>query len=291
MKTLVGLIRLKQWIKNLFLFIPLFFAGEFFEWNKLVLVAMGFVSFSFIASTIYIINDINDITSDRLHPEKSKRPIPAGKISITNALLVMLFLAIAGFLIAWLVSPNFMYIVLTYFIFNLSYSFGLKRIAILDLMIVATGFVLRVIGGGIIANVYISHWLIIMVYLLSLFIVLAKRRDDILEFQKSGVALRKSIMNYNLEFVNSILTMLSGIIIVSYLMYTISDDVSERFNTDFLYFTTIFVIAGIMRYIQITLVENKSGSPTSILYSDRFIHFTLAGWIISFFVIIYVLKI
>ena len=290
MKTISGLLRIPQWIKNSFLFIPLFFSGELFDSQKLLQVVVAFGAFCLVASSIYILNDIRDVESDRKHPEKKFRPIAAGKVAVSTAWGVMLLCAICGFGMAWWVNMNFTYILAAYFVMNLAYSSGLKKVAILDLMIVATGFVLRVIGGGMAADVYTSHWLISMIFLLSLFIVLAKRRDDILEYNKSGVALRSSIQNYNLDFIMSVLTMLSGIIIVAYLMYTISPEVSERFGTDHLYFTTVFVIAGVMRYIQITLVENKSGSPTRILYSDRFIHFTLAGWIASFFLIIYYLK-
>lgn len=290
MNTVTGLLRIPQWIKNSFLFIPLFFAGELFDTDKLIQVVIAFASFSLVASAIYILNDIRDVESDRRHPEKKFRPIAAGKVRVSVAWIVMLLCGVTGFSIAFWLNQEFAWILTAYFLMNLAYSFGLKRVAILDLMIVATGFVFRVIAGGLAAEVFISHWLISMIFLLSLFIVLAKRRDDILEYNRSGVALRTSIENYNLDFIMSVLTMLSGIIIVAYLMYTLSPEVTVRFGTDHLYFTTVFVIAGVMRYIQITLVENKSGSPTRILYSDRFIHVTLLGWIASFFLIIYYLK-
>ncbi|MCA6078771.1 decaprenyl-phosphate phosphoribosyltransferase [Fulvivirga sedimenti] len=290
-KTLFGLLRVHQWIKNLFLFIPLFFAGQFFNLDKLVDVSIGFICFSLAASFIYILNDIRDIEQDKLHPEKKYRPIPAGKVSVGVALSIGIILLIASVVIAWRLNELFTYILISYIILNLSYSLGLKKISILDLIIVATGFVLRVLAGGFVAEVPVSHWLIVMIYLLALFLVLAKRRDDILEYQQSGVMLRKNIQNYNLEFIHSILTLLSAVITVSYIMYTISDDVSEQFDTNYLYLTSVFVIAGIMRYIQITMVENKSGSPTRVLYTDRFLHITLAGWIVSFFLIIYAFKI
>ncbi len=290
MKTISGLLRVPQWIKNSFLFIPLFFAGELFDTQKLTQVLIAFMSFCLVASSIYILNDMRDADSDRKHPEKKFRPIAAGKVSVQVAWVVMLICGITGFSLAWWLDEAFTIILAVYFVLNFTYSLGLKRVAILDLMIVATGFVLRVIAGGLAADVYLSHWLISMIFLLSLFIVLAKRRDDILEYNRSGIALRSSVQNYNLDFIHSILTMLSGIIVVAYLMYTISPEVGERFGTEHLYFTTVFVIAGVMRYIQITMVENKSGSPTRILYTDRFIHVTLAGWIASFFLIIYYLK-
>ena len=291
LKTISGLLRAHQWVKNLFLFIPVFFAGKFFNWPVVQDVILGFVCFSLAASFIYILNDVRDIEQDRLHPEKKFRPIPAGKVSVPVALTLGIAMLIGSLLLAWYLDSVFTYVLLSYVVLNLAYSLGLKKIAILDLIIVATGFVLRVLAGGFVAHVPVSHWLVIMIYLLALFLVLAKRRDDILEYQQSGVILRKNIQNYNLDFIHSVLTMLSAIIIVSYVMYTISDDVSDQFDTNYLYLTSVFVIAGMMRYIQITMVENKSGSPVRVLYSDRFIHITLIGWIISFFLIIYAFKI
>jgi hypothetical protein len=126
-----------------------------------------------------------------------------------------------------------------------------------------------------------------MVFLLAVFLALAKRRDDILLALESGKVMRKASAKYNMEFVNGGLTMLMAVILVSYIMYTISDEVTSRLHTHYLYGTTIFVIAGLMRYMQITVVENKSGSPTKILYTDRFLQITLLGWVLAFFIIIY----
>ncbi|EMR04652.1 UbiA prenyltransferase family protein [Cesiribacter andamanensis] len=173
---------------------------------------------------------------------------------------------------------------------NLAYSYGLKNVALLDLFIIAFGFMLRVVAGGVLADVPISRWLVIMVFLLALFLALAKRRDDLLLFKKSGQQLRRSVKHYNLEFLGSCLTLLSGIIMVAYIMYTVSEEVIQRLQTENLYMTSVFVIAGMMRYLQITLVENNSGSPTRILYTDNFIRFVILGWIISFYSILYLPK-
>jgi decaprenyl-phosphate phosphoribosyltransferase len=127
----------------------------------------------------------------------------------------------------------------------------------------------------------------IMILLLALFLIIAKRRDDIVIQTETGEVVRKSSQAYNLEFINSCLTLLSAVVIVSYIMYTVSPEVTQRFNSEYLFVTTIFVIAGIMRYLQITFVEQNSGSPTSILFKDKFIVLTILGWIISFYVIIY----
>ena len=248
---------------------------------------MGFFSYSFIASAVYIINDYNDIEADRIHPEKKDRPLASGAVSIRSGLIIFILLLVLGFGIALLLNPWFLLIVFTYFILNVAYSLGLKHISILDIFIVAFGFLLRVVGGGVIASVSVSEWLIIMVFLLAVFLGLAKRRDDILMFNASGKVVRKASQRYNLDFTNACLTMLSAIICVAYLMYTISDEVIQKFQSQYVYWTSIFVLAGIMRYLQITLVENNSASPTKVLYTDRFIMVTLVGWIIMFYMIIY----
>lgn len=285
--ALIKLLRLKDWAKNTFLFIPVFFAGELFKFSHLEDLIIGFFSFSFVASAIYILNDYRDIEADKKHPTKNKRPLASGEVSTKTAGVTFCFLLLAGLAFAFILDRIFFGILLTYFIVNIFYSLGLKKISILDIFIVASGFLFRVIGGGVLADVHISQWLIIMVFLLAVFLGLAKRRDDILMFVNSGRLMRESTKNYNLEFANASLTMLSAVIIVSYLMYTISEEVIERFHNDYIYGTSIFVIAGIMRYLQITLVENNSGSPTKLLYSDLFLKITLLGWIVSFYIIIY----
>lgn len=281
------MVRAQQWVKNLFLLIPPFFAGVLFDLNLLPKLFLGIISFSLVASSIYMINDIRDIEEDRLHPKKRTRPLAAGKVKIPVAIVFLIIFIIVGFTIGFLLSKGFFIIILTYFSLNLGYSLGLKKIPILDIFIVASGFLFRTISGGFIAEVIISQWLVIMVFLLALFLALAKRRDDLLVKQASGNVTRKSVKGYNMDFVNFSLAMLSAIIVVSYLMYTIEEEVTQQFHSEHLYFTAIFVIAGIMRYLQITLVEEDSSSPTKVLYTDKFIIFTLLGWLLSFFMIIY----
>ena len=290
-RPIIQLMRVEQWVKNLFLFIPIFFAGELFEYHKLTALGLGFLSFCFISSGVYIINDYRDIDEDRLHYEKRNRPLASGAIGKSTALsLIFLNLAV-GFMLSLLLPLEFTLVVGIYLLINIAYSFGLKKVSILDLIMVSFGFILRVIAGGIAAEVLVTNWLIVMIFLLSLFIVVAKRRDDILEFIDSGKVLRASSQQYNLQFINAILTMISGIIIVAYIMYTISPEVALRFETEYLYITSLFVTAGLMRYLQITLVENNSGSPIKLLFRDRFIQTTLFLWLLSFFLILYAFKV
>ena len=281
------LLRPKHWAKNLFLFIPLFFFGEIFNMQKLLVLLGGFICFSLLASSIYIINDYRDIEADRSHPTKSKRPLAAGTISKSAALIIFALLVLAGFGGAYFINQKFTFILGLYFVLNLAYSFGLKNISILDIFIVSIGFVLRIKAGGAIANIPVSEWLMLMVFLLALFMAIAKRRDDIVLKIASGKDMRIASKGYNMDFLNTSLALVSAVIIVAYLMYTMDQVTMARFKTYRLYYTSIFVIAGLMRYLQIAYVDNNTGSPTSILYKDRFIQITILLWILSFYVIIY----
>src|SRR5215467_6143064 len=281
---LFKLLRVKDWAKNLFLFIPLFFSGQLFDSSKFYSLALGFFAFSFVASSIYIINDYRDIEDDRKHPEKSKRPLAAGTIKKSTAIIICIILLIAGFGLSYLANTRlkFSFILAIYFFLNLAYSLGLKAFPILDIFIVAAGFVLRIKAGSVIAFIQVSEWLNIMVFLLALFMATAKRRDDILLKIASGQDMRKSVKDYNLEYLSTILSLMCAVIIVAYFMYTMSPEVIVRMGTYRLYYTCIFVIAGVMRYLQIIFVQGKAGSPTNILYKDRFIQIVILLWISSF---------
>ncbi|HLK27194.1 MAG TPA: UbiA prenyltransferase family protein [Puia sp.] len=289
MKYYLKLLRPKDWAKNLFLFIPAFFAGNLFVSKDILLLLGGFVTFCCFASSIYIINDYRDIEDDRKHPQKCKRPLASGMVKKNAAVLICILLIIIGSILGYSVDHSFKFLFVTgiYFFMNLAYSFGLKNIAILDILILAAGFVLRVKGGAVIGNIDPTHWLITMTFLLALFMSIAKRRDDILLKISTGMDMRKSVKGYNLDFLNTMLGLFCAIIIVVYILYTVDTPTYIHFKAYRLYYTSLFVIAGVMRYLQITFVQEKSGSPTEILYKDRFIQVTLLLWIISFYLIIY----
>lgn len=255
--------------------------------EKIPYLLLGFMAFSFMASSIYIINDYRDVEDDRKHPEKCKRPIASGAVAGTTALLIAALLIILASGIAYYLSMKFLFVLGIYFFLNLAYSLGLKSIAILDIFILAAGFVLRVKAGGVIAREGISEWLNIMVFLLAIFMALGKRRDDVLLKISSGMDMRKSIKGYNLELLNVLISLACAVIIIAYFMYTMAPETIQRLGTYRLYYTCLFVMAGIMRYLQIIFVQAASGSPTKILYKDRFIQFTLVCWVASYIAIIY----
>ncbi len=273
------LLRVSQWVKNLFLFVPAFFAEQILEVHLFSQLMLGFISYSLTASSIYIINDLQDVDKDRNHPEKKHRPIASGLIKPREATLWAGITMISGLGVAFLTKSDFIYIPVVYIVMNLAYSYKLKQIAILDIVIIALGFLLRVWAGGILAEIALSKWLIIMIFLLALFLAIAKRRDDLILFQKDGQVLRKSLSGYNLDFVNGTLYFLSAIIIVTYIQYTVSPEVVAVHNAENLYLSSFFVIIGMMRYLQIALVEQRSGNPTKVLLKDTFIQAVLIGWV------------
>jgi len=286
--VILQLIRPKDWAKNLFLFIPVFFAGKLFDRDIMLHVMAGFVCFSCIASSVYIINDYRDIEDDKKHPLKCKRPLASGAVSKKTAIGILILLLIIGFTGAWFIRDKFLFVLSLYFLLNIGYSFGLKNIPILDIFIIAIGFGLRVKAGGVIAKIPLTEWLNVMVFLLALFMAIAKRRDDVLIKLSSGNDMRKAVKGYNLEFINVALSLICAIIIVSYFMYTMSPEITERLNNYRLYYTCLFVLAGILRYLQLIFVNQDSQSPTKILYKDRFIQLTILLWVISFYIILYV---
>lgn len=292
MRDYIKLLRPKDWAKNAFLFIPSFFAGKLFDplelQQQFILLIGGFAAFSFLASSIYILNDYRDIEDDRKHPKKCKRPMASGKVKKEVGLTICILLAIGGLGLSYLLDPTMKFLLITgiYYLINLGYCFGLKNISILDIILVSTGFVLRVKGGAILGDIHTSEWLIIMTFLLALFMAIAKRRDDVMLKVSTGADMRKSIKGYSLEFLNTLLGLFCAILIVAYINYTVSGDLYKQFGHR-LYYTSLFVIAGIMRYLQITFVMNQAGSPTEILYKDRFIQLTLVLWMASFYFILY----
>jgi decaprenyl-phosphate phosphoribosyltransferase len=289
MRYYLKLLRPKDWAKNLFLFVPSFFAGHIFTLSKIELLLTGFVAFSCIASSVYIINDYRDIENDRKHPKKRLRPLASGKVKPSHAIVICILLIIAGSVLAYFANPSFGFLMVlaVYFCMNIAYSFGLKNIAILDMLILAAGFVMRVKSGAIIIKVDSSDWLIIMTFLLALFMAIAKRRDDLLLQQTSGTEMRKSMSGYNMQFLDTMLGLFGAIIIVAYISYTVAPRTIIRLGTYRLYYSSLFVIAGIMRYMQIVFVKKDSGSPTDTLYSDRFIQTTVVLWVISIYILLY----
>ncbi len=285
--SLIKLMRPHQYVKNLFIFLPLFFAMKITDTALLFNAIIAFIAFSLTASAIYTLNDYHDIEEDRQHPKKKNRPLASGAISKQQAVTVMAVLVILGFGLMATLSWAAAGILAAYVLMNLTYSFRLKHIAILDVTIIAVGFVLRLFIGSAVTGIALSMWIVVMTFLLALFMALAKRRDDVLIFLETGKKMRKVVDGYNLQFLDAAMAIMASVVIVAYTIYTTSDAVVQRLHSEYLYLTALFVILGVLRYLQVAFVLKDSGSPTKIVLKDRFMQLTLLGWVISFVWILY----
>lgn len=285
-KHYLQLMRIHQWVKNFFIFLPLFFSFKMDHIPLLIADLWAFVGFCLIASSIYIINDWNDIATDRLHPEKRNRPLASGAINKKEASLMILSLVAVGVSVYIFVLGNYIALALlvSYFILNIFYSLRLKHIPVIDISIVAIGFVIRIFIGGVVTDTPLSRWIVVMTFLLAIFLALGKRRDDVVIYEETGDKVRKNVDGYNIPFLNVAIVIVAAVMMVAYIMYTISPEVTER-NGDNLYLTSFFVFVGLFRYLQIIFVEERSGNPTLIFLKDNFIRIIIILWIISFFVI------
>ena len=286
-KDLIKLMRPHQYIKNFFIFLPLFFALKITDTSLLFNAFIAFIAFSLTASAIYTLNDYHDIEEDRQHPKKKDRPLASGAINKSQAITIMSVLFAAGFTLMTVLSLKAAGILLAYVIMNIAYSFYLKHVAILDVVIIAIGFVLRLFIGSAVTDIPLSMWIVVMTFLLALFMALAKRRDDVLIYLDTGKKMRKVIDGYNLQFLDTAMAIMASVVIVSYTIYTTSPEVVARVHSEYLYLTSLFVILGIMRYLQVAFVLKDSGSPTKIVLKDRFMQLTLIGWVLSFAWILY----
>ncbi len=281
-RQFLDLLRAQQYEKNIFVFAPLFFGLQFGNRELLWDTVLAFVAFSLAASGVYLLNDCLDVAEDRQHPSKKSRPIASGIISIRFAItLSALLFAVSGSLMAWL-SVQGAFILGAYVLLNIAYSVFLKHIAVLDVAIIATGFVLRLFVGAAVTDINLSVWIVVITFLLALFLALAKRRNDVLLFLQTGAKARKAIDGYNLRFLDSAMSIMASVVIVSYILYTTSAEAINELHSNYLYLTALFVILGILRYMQISLVDEDSGSPTDIFWKDRFIQINSVCWVLVF---------
>lgn len=286
-RSTLKLIRPHQYIKNFFVFAPLFFAAQFMNIPLLINSVIAFFAFSLAASSIYVLNDYLDIEDDKQHPKKKMRPLASGAISKPQAIVIMAIMFFSSIALLLPTSIEALGIMLIYVVMNIAYSMRLKHVAVLDVTIIAIGFVLRLFIGSVVTGIPLSSWIVVMTFLLALFMALAKRRDDVLIYLDTGKKMRKVIDGYNLQLVDTAMAIMASVVIVAYITYTTSAEVAARVDSPYLYLTALFVILGIMRYLQIAYVHLDSGSPTKIVTRDRFIQLVLAGWLISFTWILY----
>lgn len=292
MKNLIRLIRPHQWVKNLVVLLPVFFGGALLHIESVYAGLVTALCFSFAASSIYCLNDIVDVDADRQHPVKCHRPMASGAISITQGYTLMFLMFVLSMLSTFLLRQSQLEtacVILFYWLLNIAYCLKLKQYAIIDVCVVSFGFVLRILAGGYATSIHLSKWIVLMTFLLMLFLSFAKRRDDVVRMNETGHAPRQNTIRYNLTFINQAITITSSVTLVCYIMYTVSPETIQNFHTDYLYLTSVFVLVGLLRYIQIAVVDKRSGDPTKVMLHDRFMQFVVLAFGLAFLFIIYVL--
>jgi|MDTB01.1.fsa_nt_gb decaprenyl-phosphate phosphoribosyltransferase len=283
-KYLLQLLRPKHWIKNFFVFIPVFISGNFFDLNLLKLSFYGFILFCSASSFIYVLNDLVDIKRDKLHPIKKKRPLAANLVSARQAILMQAFLLALILFILKLIAFKGSIPLLIYFLINLLYSLHLKHYPVIDVLCISTGFVLRVTLGVIVTNLDISPWLIALTFSLCMLLALGKRRAELSE--STNITQRPSLSKYNEESLKGLQSIFVGCTIIFYVLYTIFS--TSHFQQSMLFFySSVFVIAGLSRYMLVANSESMIEEPTSIVYQDKFILSCVILWTAYLFLIIY----
>ncbi len=278
MPQLLKLLRPHSWIKNLFIFFPLFFAREFFIREKLSGVLFAFIVFCITASIVYIINDITDIEQDRKHPLKKERPLASGAISIRTALLTLVLLLACDIYLLYTFVPGITLLVILYLSLNLLYSLYLKHIAIVDILLVSSFYFIRVLVGGVASGVVVSHWLLLCVIFVSLFLIVGKRLAELSHNEK-----RKVLEHYSEEFLNSILTIAATLTIVSYSLYSVL-----VLDSYLAILSIFFVLLGIIRYVFIIFTTHKAEYPEKAIFADGVIFLSSLMWILCMYAIFYV---
>jgi 4-hydroxybenzoate polyprenyltransferase len=285
--NIIASMRPQQLIKNLFLFAALIFSGNLFNTRDLFLTVAGFALFSLVASGIYLFNDVIDLEHDRLHPEKSGRPLASGKLSIGRALGAGAVLSLAGATAGFFLNMWFGVILTAYILINILYSFSLKNMVILDVMTIAAGFVLRVLAGAVLIGVRTSEWLIICTVLLSLFLGFSKRRHE-LKFLEGGANTHRSVLQYySPYFLDQMIGIVTATTVMSYALYTISEETVRKFNTRQLLYTVPFVLYGIFRYLYLVHKKEEGGNPARLMLTDMPLLVNIVLWIITASLIIY----
>jgi 4-hydroxybenzoate polyprenyltransferase len=275
----VALLRPAQSVKNLLVFAALIFSKHLFVAGSVARAVLAFASFCLVASASYVMNDVHDAESDRRHPSKRERPIAAGRIAPQAALLVAAALTAAGFGLAITLGPRFAWTLAGYAVLQMSYTFLLKNVVILDVMAIATGFVLRAVGGGVVIDVDVSPWLVICTFLLALFLGFSKRRHEVRLLEEDAAAHRPSLRDYSPYFLDQMISVVTASTVLAYAIYTVSPEVREKLQTDSLYLTVPFVLYGIFRYLYLVHQREGGGNPTRELLTDRPLWVNVLCWI------------
>lgn len=284
MKTLIELLRLMrpyQWVKNAFVFIGLLFGHAWQEAHLVTQVVIAFVAFCFVSSAIYTLNDIVDLEQDRRHPKKSRRPLASGSVSVFAAAMLAVLLAVLGFGAAWLASPTVLVILVGYALMNIAYSFSLKHVVILDVFIIATGFMLRILVGTLGVGIPPSQWLLLCGLMVTLFLGFTKRRAEIIALTDDKTAHRRVLEHYSPVLLDKMIVVTAAGLIMSYSLYTMNPETIRIHGTANLIYTVPFVIYGVFRYIFLLHHQSRGTDTAKDMVRDPHMLIVLLGWAIT----------
>lgn len=278
-RALLKAMRPAQWTKNFFVFAAIIFAQRFFDLPFLVKASEAFILFCLLSGGLYIFNDLRDRKEDRSHPKKSQRPIARGEISLTEGLAAFIALSTVSLAAAFFLHRTFFLVVCIYFFLQLGYSLKLKQVVILDIFVIAAGFVIRVIAGAVVIDVPISSWLLICASLLSLFLAMSKRRHELVLLENRAIEHRPILKEYSAYLLDQMMAVVTASTLIAYCLYTISEETVAKFGTRNLVWTSGFVLYGIFRYLYLVHQKGKGGSPEEIVLQDKPLLLNIILWI------------
>ena len=286
-KEIFKSLRPQQWIKNFFIFAALIFSQNVFNLPLIAKTVVAFIAFCVVSSALYILNDLKDIEEDKLHPIKSKRPIASGRLNKTHAVLSFLILSLLGMTLAFTLNRYFFIITLVYVFLQIAYSFWLKHVVILDVFVVAAGFLIRVEAGGLAIEVSLSSWLLICTILLALFLAMGKRRHELVLLDDEAKDHRPILEEYNPYFLDQMIAVVTASTVIAYCLYTISPETVDKYGTTNLLFTVPFVLYGIFRYLYLIHQKVEGGTPETLIIKDKPLLIDMFLWIASAALILY----
>lgn len=288
-KNIFALLRPKQWVKNLLVFAAIIFSRHLSDFTMLFKVCVTFVIFCGLSSATYILNDLLDLKEDRAHPWKKKRPLASGAVSKQTAVMINLGLLAVCLGVAFALDSKLGLVFVCYYFIQCAYSFfGLKHVVLLDVMLIAVGFVMRAIAGGVVIHVVITNWLLLCTFLLAIFLALLKRRQELIVMEEDqAVSHRQVLLEYSVNFIDSLISIVAGATIVSYALYTVSPEVQSKFGTDHLVFTLPFVLYGVFRYLYLVHQKDLGDNPTRVLFTDLALQLDILAWLVTCFLMIY----
>lgn len=295
MQTLIGLVRAmrpRQWTKNAIVYAGLVFDAQLFQPEPLLRVTLTFILLCLASSSIYVINDIVDVESDRQHPRKRFRPIASGQLPMPVAKVAAVLLPVVTLILSWLLSPALFALNVIYLALHILYAFRLKHIVIVDVLAIAAGYVLRVAAGTVVINVTnFSPWLYLSVALLALFLAIGKRRQELLLLAERAGTIRVTFEHYNLPLLDDMLRMVMVSVLMTYTLYTIETDSPSLAGTNLGLLTVPFVLYAIFRYLYLMHVKGEGAAPEEVLFKDRPLLAAILLWGLTFVAIIYLPRI